>query len=555
MITEANGDAAADPRRWLTLAIVIMSVLILVLDNTVLTVAIPTILREFHTTLPSLQWVITGYSLTFATLLIIGGRLGDIYGARRTFIIGASLFGLGSLLASLAHSVPQLLVGEAFIEGIGAALMMPNTLAILSNTFRGRERATAFAAWGAIAGAGVAFGPIVGGYLTTYHSWRWAFLINVIVTPIAVVGAVLFIRKDPPGSQERLDIPGAALIALGTFSLVFGISQAGAYGWLTPLTDVTLLGHVVWPSDRSISIIPIVFLVAFVLLAAFVRVEQAKERSDRAPLFEFGQLRHKCFRYGLLTSLVLAMGQLGMLFVLPVFLQEGKHLSAVQNGLWLVPMGVCILVAAQVGGRLTRIIGTTTIVRAGLVIDASGLVLMGISLRPGVTLPGLLPALVLFGTGVGLASSQLTNVILYDVDPDKAGVASGANSTVRQVGSALGVAIIGSILSTQTIRHAVRAVKGAGLAPAAEARALQQVHAQGVSFAGVRGTSAPLARALESAVAAASRPSLLIAAGIVVVGALLSFLIPPVDQRLLPAGEERLDLYDIAEPVDTHMAR
>jgi predicted MFS family arabinose efflux permease len=345
------------------------------------------------------------------------------------------------------------------------------------------------------------------------------------------------------------------LVALGTFSLVFGISQTGAYGWIEPLGDVTLLGRVLWPSTRPVSIIPFVFLLAAVLLFAFVKVEQAKERADRAPLFEFGQLRRKSFRYGLITSMVLSMGQLAMLFVLPVFLQEGKRLSAVQNGLWFVPMGLTILVAAQVGGRLTRVLGTTSIVRFGLILDAAGLVLMGVTLRPGVTLLGLLPALLLLGTGAGLATSQLTNVILYDIEPDKAGVASGANSTVRQVGSALGVAIIGSILSTQTIRHAVTAVKGAGLSASGQARALDQVHRQGVSFARAKGTSPALARAVEEAIAAASRPALLVAAGIVVVGATLSFLIPPLDQRLLPDGEEFLDLYDVAEPIDTGMAR
>src|SRR3954451_7351663 len=184
-----------DPRRWFAAAVVIVSVAIPVLDNTILNVAIPTILREFHTDLPSLQWVITGYSLTFATLLIIGGRLGDVFGHRRMFIIGAALFGFGSLIASVSQGVPELIIGEAIIEGTGAALMMPATLSILSGTFRGRERATAFAMWGATAGVAVAFGPVLGGFLTTNYSWRLAFRINLIVAPIAMIGALLFMRR------------------------------------------------------------------------------------------------------------------------------------------------------------------------------------------------------------------------------------------------------------------------------------------------------------------------------------------------------------------------
>ena len=197
MITE-EPPVATDPRRWITLAILLTSVLIAALDSTVLNVAIPTILREFDTTLPSLQWVVTGYSLTFAALLIIGGRLGDIFGVRRMFILGAALFGVGSLMASLSHGVVPLVIGEAIIEGTGASLMLPATMGIMSSTFVGRERATAFAMWGAVMGAAIAFGPLIGGFLTTNYSWRWAFRINVIVVPFAIAGALLFVRKSRP---------------------------------------------------------------------------------------------------------------------------------------------------------------------------------------------------------------------------------------------------------------------------------------------------------------------------------------------------------------------
>ena len=177
----------------------------MVLDNSVLTVAIPTILRDFHTTLPAVEWVITGYALTFASLLIIGGRLGDVFGHRRIFVIGAALFGGGSLLAALSWNIPSLIVGEALIEGIGASLMLPTTLAVISTTFHGRERATAFAAWGATVGVGAALGPVVGGFLTTNYSWRWAFGINVIVAPLAIVGAMVFIVPQPPADAAHLD--------------------------------------------------------------------------------------------------------------------------------------------------------------------------------------------------------------------------------------------------------------------------------------------------------------------------------------------------------------
>ena len=341
-------DPSTDPRRWFTLAIVITSILIVVLDNSILTVAIPTILREFHTTLASLQWVVAGYALVFATLLIIGGRLGDIYGHRRIFIIGVVLFGTGSLLAALSWSVPSLVVGEALIEGIGAAFMLPATLAILSTTFRGRERATAFAAWGATAGAAAAFGPVVGGFLTTNYSWRWAFGVNVIVAPFAIVGALTFMRKGTRADHRvRIDVPGAVMVAAGLFLLVFALSEGGTYGWLDPIKDFRLAGSVVWPSSLGLSMIPFVVVAAVVMLGAFTAYERWKERRGDDPLFEFGQLRHKGFRYGLLTSLAVSMGQLGMLFVVPVFLQDGERLSAETSGFWMIPVGLFILAAIR----------------------------------------------------------------------------------------------------------------------------------------------------------------------------------------------------------------
>ncbi len=239
----AGIEPGKDPRRWISLAVVTMAVVIVALDTTVLNVAIPTILREFDTTLPTLQWVITGYALTFASLLIIGGRLGDIFGHRRMFIIGAAMFGCGSLIAGLSQNVGMLVVGEAIIEGMGASLMMPATLAILSTSFVGRERATAFGIWGAVGGASGALGPVVGGILTSNFSWRWAFGINVIVTPLAIVGALLFMQKGVRKKErEPLDIQGALLIASGMFLLVFGLSEGATYGWWEPTRDFVIGG-------------------------------------------------------------------------------------------------------------------------------------------------------------------------------------------------------------------------------------------------------------------------------------------------------------------------
>jgi EmrB/QacA subfamily drug resistance transporter len=532
--------AHADPKRWFAAAVVIVSVAIPVLDNTVLNVAIPTILREFHTDLPSLQWVITGYSLTFATFLIIGGRLGDMYGHRRTFIVGASIFGVGSLLASISHSVPTLVLGEAIIEGIGASLLIPATLSILSTTFQGAERAIAFAAWGTVAGASVAFGPLVGGFLTTNYSWRWALRINVIAAPLFVIGAVFLMRADTrPERRPGIDVPGAAMIASGSFALVFALSEAATYGMFRPLRAFSIGGHTVWPADRPVSIAPVALVIAVAILSAFAFFERAKERRGGDPLFEFGQLRHLGFRYGLQTTMVLAMGQFGFLLVVPVLLQDGQHFTALRAGAYMVPMGALIALGAPLGARFTRAIGTTRVVRIGLVLEAVGLVVVAVMISTHTTLLALLPGSALFGIGVGFASSQLTNVILSDIDKEKAGVASGTNTTVRQVGAALGIAVIGSLLNAQTVKHAVNSVRAIALPGGVRAATIAGIRAKGVNYApAVNGTHAQglaLTRALEQSVVAGARPALLFAAAVVALGGLLSLLIPNIGPLSEPA--------------------
>ena len=527
----AVDDTALDPARWVTLVIVLIAAFIVVLDNTVLNVSIPTILRDFHTTLPALEWVVTGYALMFATLLIIGGRLGDIYGHRRIFIIGAALFGAGSLLASVSTSVGELILGEAVIEGIGASLMLPATLAILSSTFRGRERAAAFAAWGATAGVAAAAGPVVGGFLTTNYSWRWSFRINVIVAPVAMIGALLFMKRAGRSSARvRIDVPGAVLIAAGMFLLVFGLSEGGIYGWWKPTKDFSIAGTVVWPADRAVSVIPVVFVASVVILGAFVWFELVKDRSGRDPLFHFAHFRFKTYRYGLLTSMVLAMGQLGISFVLPVFLQDGKHLTAQRNGLWMLPSGLFVIVGAQTASLLIRRYGTTIIVRVGLVMYAIGIVLILRVVNLDITVWSLLPGLALYGAGIGFAGAQLTNVVLSDIPAESSGVASGANTTMRQVGSALGVSVIGSLLTVQSINAATSRIASSSLPRAVKQTALAGVHAAGTGYVPPRSLPPRHANvvvgAIEHGVTTGTRLALVFAVFVIIAGTLMSLLIP-----------------------------
>jgi EmrB/QacA subfamily drug resistance transporter len=524
--------ASDDPRRWVTLGIVLVASAIVVIDTTVLFVAIPSILREFDTTLLSLQWVITGYLLTFATLLIIGGRLGDVFGARRMFVAGTALFGIGSLIASVSQSTPGLILGEAVIEGIGASLMVPATLSILSRTFTGRERATAFAAWGAVAGTAAAFGPVIGGFLTTNYSWRWAFRINVIVAPLAIIGALLFMKgRERTDRKAGIDVRGALLVAGGVFLLVFGLSQGDVYGWLAPRKLLTVAGSTVWPASWPVSVIPFAFALSIVLLTSFVVYERHLERNGGNPLFEFSLLRtNRSLRFGLSTQLILAMGQMSMLFVLPLFLQEGKQLTAEQNGFWLLPMGLSVIVGAQAGPHVARRIGTVRVIRLGLAIQASGLLFVAATLHAETTLPQLLPGLFLVGCGMGLSFPQLTNVILEHVPHSKTGVVSGANMTCRQIGMSLGVAVMGALVTAVTVRVAIDDLDNTKLGAGVKAQAITRLHSLGANFTPPSGTGksdlAALHDVFVNAVGSGARFALLFAAIVVTTGTAVSFLIP-----------------------------
>jgi EmrB/QacA subfamily drug resistance transporter len=497
-----------DPRRWWTLALVLLAILMVVIDTTVLTVSIPTMRRDLDTTLPAMQWVVSGYALSYASFLVIGGRLGDMYGPRRLLLAGATLFGIGSFIASNATSVPTLILGEAVIEGIGAALLTPSSLAILANTYSGRDRSIAYAAWGTVMGCGSAFGPLLGGYLTSYHSWRWAFRVNVIIVPVVLLGTLYLVRRDDVDRiKSRLDFLGAFLVAAGCFLVVFGATQGDTYGWWAPTTPFTIGGNHVWPEPFPLSPVTLAFTLGTVLLVAFVRLERGKEARGGNPLFEFSQFRYLTFRYSVASTFLMSIAQTGGLFVLPLFLQDVKHLSAIDNGLWILPMGLCIIAGAQIGGFLSGRVESTLILRWGLVVNVVGLVAEAFVLRPGVTYAEILPVFVVYGLGAGLFMSQLMKITLSEIPPTHSAGASAVNSTARQTGGAFGAAIIGSI------------------------------------FAAV---------SRSSGIGDAVKPALLASAVLMVASAWMAWKLPPVDGKQDPI-EGQVDLYSMLEPADAKL--
>lgn len=245
-------------RRWLVLVVLMLGMILVMLESTVMQVAVPTIRADLGASLASVQWVLSGYALTFASLQVAGGRIGDLFGPRRLFIVGVLVFCCGSLVSSLAGSVEQLIVGKAVIQGVGAALVSPCIAGIVSNTFRGPERVTAYALWGTAIGAAVSFGPLIGGYLTEYHSWRWGFRMSLVVGPLVALAGFVLLPADVPGRRARLDVPGAVLLAASTFGAVLALSQAPAQGWWRPL------------GGRTFTVVPWVLLGSVALAAACV---------------------------------------------------------------------------------------------------------------------------------------------------------------------------------------------------------------------------------------------------------------------------------------------
>jgi MFS family permease len=294
-----------------------------VLDTSVLTVAIPTLIRELGASLEDIQWVISGYALVFASLLILCGRLGDLFGHRRMVIGGLLAFAAGALIASVAQDAMTLVVGDALIEGIGAAMMSSSSLALINNEFTGNERAGAFGLFGGVVGIAGAFGPVVGGWLTTDASWRWAFGINAVLAPLLVVlvlANVSEVRRT--GRRPRLDLAGALSVTAGLFCLVFAIIEGPSYGWWTPQRPFVIGGRHL--NLMGLSVVPVACLIAVLCLAIFLRIERAKDRRGGDPLLPFSALRYRSFQLGTLTTGLLAAGEFTMFFVLSIVVQEAR---------------------------------------------------------------------------------------------------------------------------------------------------------------------------------------------------------------------------------------
>jgi len=528
-------------RQWLTLLTLALGLAIVIIDGTIVNVAIPSIRKEFGATLQDLEWVNSVYSLIFAALIVTFGRIGDQLGRKRIFIAGVAVFVAGSLLAGLAGSISALILARA-LQGLGAAMTSPSTLSIISGTFTGRMRGVAFGIWGGVAGGAAALGPLLGGWLTTNASWRWAFLINLPIGLLAIYGAWRLISESRDGSRKvSFDVPGIVLVGLGIGALVFALIEGQTHGWWTPKSAFMLAGFT-WPF-ASISVTPVSFAVGFLALAAFTVWEIRMQQRGGEPLFDFSLLRLRGFRFGLLTVAIVALGEFGVIFVISLFLQGVVGLSAFRTGVAFLPFALVTLFVAPSAGLLSARFGPKWVVTVGMLLEALAIFLLSLTLTVESSVLSLVLILMVYGLGVGLAIAQLTNVVLSEVPPQRLGVASGANNTIRQVGAALGIAIIGAVLTSQ-IATTARAELAASnqLPPAVKVQLAETFESGAISESQLAGPAAPagqaasamgveITRIFEDSFVSGARAAARTASFFVLLGALSSLFIPNVIAR------------------------
>jgi EmrB/QacA subfamily drug resistance transporter len=497
-----------DNSRWWTLGAMCFALFMLMLDNTVVNVALPSIQRDLHATLSALEWTVNAYTLTFAVLMVTGGRLGDIFGRRRMFLFGVAVFGLSSLAIGFAPSDTTLVAFRA-IQGIGAAFMMPATLSIITQAFPAHQRGTAIGTWAGVSALALAIGPVVGGFLTQQVSWRAIFFINPPIALVTVAVTLFAARESRDETVSRkVDLPGIASITVGLTALVLALVEGNAWHW---------------NSARVIGLLA----VAVLALCAFV----VTERRSASPMVDFQFFRSRTFLGANVVAFIVSFAMLAQFFFLALYMQNILHYSPLQTGLRFLPATLVIIVMGPLAGRLTDRVGSRLPMTVGMLVVALALGIQSrLTVHTGYGL--LLPGFILMGLGMGMVMSPMSTAAMNAVDRTKAGVASGVLSMSRMVGGTFGVAIMGALVTaigTSKIdsglphlaagtRSAIANGLGAGVTPAGHA-------------------SAHVTAVVREAFVSALGTGLTIGAGVTLIGACVAFLFVKHGASRAPAAK------------------
>ena len=503
--------------RWIGLFVISLAVSLIIVDSTILNVTVPSIVDELGITSTEVQWVQESYTLVFAALLLVFGTLGDRFGRRRMLVIGTVIFMLASVWAALADSGSALIMARV-VQGVGGAMILPSTLSTLNATFQGRERGVAFAVWGSTIGGMAAVGPLLGGWLTTAYSWRWAFGINVPLGIIIIIGLMVFVTATRDEHPQAIDYTGAVLSIITSAALVFGLIEGRSYGWWLANDGLTI-GDWLWP--LALSPVPISFAISLVAGALFVWWGLRRERAGKSTMLAFSLLRIGSFRNGNVAALIVSMGEFGIILSLPLWLQNVLGYDALQTGTILLALAGGSFLASGVGGSLSGRVSAVATVRVGIAAEVIGLVLIGLVIAVDTPWWSVALGLLVYGVGVGLATAQLTGVVLQDVPVQASGQASGTQSTARQIGSALGIAVLGTVLFTSLGSSLDSRLNDAGV-PAAEREGIVSVvvDSAGSAIPGLDAQSPEAAAAAREAFSDATQFAAFTAAGFLAVGLL-----------------------------------
>jgi EmrB/QacA subfamily drug resistance transporter len=413
-------------KKWWTLGAVSVGLFMIMLDNTVVNVALPSMRTSLHMSLSELEWVVAGYALTFAAFMLIGGKLADFVGRRLVFMIGLAVFTGASLACGLAPN-GGFLIGARIVQGLGGALMNPATLSIIAATFAPRERGRAIGIWAGVSAMALAIGPLVGGLLTEHVNWNWIFFINVPVGLIGLLAIPLFIDESrDTTADQRLDLPGLVTSALGLFSLTYAFIEANSNGW---------------GSARIIG----AFVVAAASLVAFVLLE----RHQRAPMLDLSLFRNRTFGGANAAMLFVGLAMFGTFFYVSLYMQNVLKYSPVEAGASFLPMTILIILIAPRAGALTDRVGSRWLVGVGMTLLAA-MLFYYTTLGANESFWALLPGLLLGGIGMGMTMTPVTAAAMSAVSVDKAGVGSAVLNSARQVGGSLGIAVMGAIVAASS---------------------------------------------------------------------------------------------------------
>ena len=441
---------AALKNRWIGLVFISMSISLVIIDGTIVNTIFPSIINDLALTSTEVQWVQESYVLVFASLLLVWGSVADRIGRKRLLSIGIAIFIFSSVWAGSADTSSALILAR-IVQGIGGAMVLPTTLSLVNANFQGKERGIAFAVWGATIGGMVAVGPVLGGWLATDFDWRWAFLINLPLGLLILVGLAIFVPESKaPQAKGGLDWVGAAISVVMFSTLVFGLIEGRIYGWweVSEKNQFKLFDFA-WPTD-GISVIPVALAISAIATVLFVVWESRRLKLGKNVLLDLNLFRIASFRNGSIAALIISMGEFGILFAIPLWLQNVLGLSPISSGLVLLWLAGGAFVASGVGGALSGKLPPARAVQIGVLLELVGVVGVAVVASQSVGWVGIAPFLFVYGIGIGLATAQLTGVIMVDVPMDKAGQGSGSQSTVRQIGSALGIAVLGTLLFTGT---------------------------------------------------------------------------------------------------------